>query len=75
VLAAPGGDVLQAALHRECMDLARTWCPHLSGPRTAARPIRVERAGITTDGVPLAAAARSDPVFLHSWRLSSIPAR
>ncbi|MFJ9574506.1 hypothetical protein [Streptomyces bacillaris] len=71
VLATPSGMVLQAALHRACRDLARTWCPHLSGTATRSSAYLVTRAELISDGRPLHQAHPSDPYFLQQWELPS----
>ncbi|MFJ4679242.1 hypothetical protein [Kitasatospora sp. NPDC088783] len=75
VLATPDGTVLQAALHQECVDLARAVCPHLSGPATRSHAHLVTRAELVSDGRPLPEAQPSDPHFLQQWTLAAPSAR
>ncbi len=69
VLATPEGQVLQAALHASCKDMAREFCPHLSSDATRATPRLITRDRLCTDGRPVTEAAPSDPNFLHQWEL------
>jgi hypothetical protein len=72
VLASPSGAVLQAALHEECLALARRFCPHLSGPATRASAHQVTRDQLTSGGRPLPQAVPSDPDFLlQQWELAA----
>ncbi|MFB8310317.1 hypothetical protein ACFC5T_17345 [Streptomyces sp. NPDC055961] len=70
VLATPEGQVLQAALHAKCKDLALEFCPHLSSGDTRAVPMLVSRDELLADGHPLRDAAPSDPFFLQQWQVT-----
>ncbi len=69
VWATPEGQVLQAALHTECRDLAHAVCPHLAG-RTRARLRLVDRAGLLADGVPLDTAVLAMADWPQTWTLA-----
>ncbi|MGC5263922.1 hypothetical protein ACPXCO_23175 [Streptomyces cyaneofuscatus] len=69
VLASPEGQVLQAALHETCKDMALEYCPHLSSGTTRTTPRLIARSQLITDGRPVAQAAPSEPDFLHQWEL------
>lgn len=70
VMATPEGQVLQAALHRECCDLAQAACPHLA-TRTRTRPRLVRRANLNADGAPLDNAPPATPDWPQHWILTT----
>ncbi|MFF2228320.1 hypothetical protein ACFVV7_33940 [Streptomyces globisporus] len=71
VLATPEGQVLQAALHKKCKDLALEFCPHLSSADTRAVPMLVSRDALSADGHPLRDAGPSDPLYLQQWEVTT----
>lgn len=75
VMATPEGQVLQAALHEPCVDMAQGFCPHLSSDATRATPHLITRDQLFTDGRPIAHAPPSEPHFLHQWELELDPIR
>ncbi|SFL68338.1 hypothetical protein SAMN05192584_12437 [Streptomyces pini] len=68
VLVTPDGDVIQAALHHDCLTSALEYCPHLTSGASQATPRHITRDQLTTDGQPLNQSAPSDPHFLHQWQ-------
>jgi hypothetical protein len=65
-----GGRILDAPLHRSCLDAARRLCPHLSGPRTRSHDRTARREDILANGVPLLDAPPCDPFFLAEWTVA-----
>lgn len=70
VLATPEGRVLQAALHKPCLEVSRRSCPHLAGPATRSQPVLVSRAELLAAGVPLDLAPRPTADSLQAWEVA-----
>ena len=53
LLAADGTVLSDAALHRECVILARRWCPHLHDPASDVDAMEINYTQVAANGQPL----------------------